>query len=226
MSAPDMQKVLDSLRRLQEADSNNMGSAFAEIENALPAYSDHREEHDYTLSPLPQTGGVPFYLWESIAYDIALDQAPAQQICQAYDIKPEDLLNLIEHNAYFNKVLTAKKQEVAEAGSNATMVMKFRMMTNMAMSEFARRLTSKNTPDKEFHSLFRTALELARYMPDPRAKNEASEASAGVVFNLYNMPGLDHLSKPQTIVDVTPNNDEVIITGLPLGNDDDGLIEL
>ena len=83
----------------------------------------------------------------------------------------------------------------------------------MGMREYMRRVTSPDTSDKDFHSLFKLALEMAELTPPPQAKEAGVEikvgAGEGMTFNVYSIPGLDHLAS--NTVDVTPTTvvDEV-----------------
>jgi hypothetical protein len=174
--------------------------SFNDIAESIPLddpYSDFEpNSHDFELAPMPAVGEVPFHLWESLAYDLALDSAPVSQICQAYNISTA-ALDALRQNTYFDKLVRAKKQEVQDMGDTASMTTKFRMISNMAMREFMRRVTSQDTADKEFHAMFRTALELGQYMPKQQS-NVAVDMGGGsgngaVTFNIYNVPGLGHL---------------------------------
>lgn len=188
-----------------EALSRFEKASFADIEADLgsepldgfnQSQYDKFEPLDYQRPVLPQVGGVPYDYWESIAYDLALGHAPTEQLCKAYDIDQRQLHELHE-NPYFKKLLASKKQEVQDVGDNATTVTKFRMIANIGMREFVRRLTSVNTSDKDFHTLFRTALEVGRQLPQPdKSGGVAIEMGTGgsqMTFNIYGMPGLEHL---------------------------------
>lgn len=185
-----------------EAISQVKNASFADIEADLGSEPPNQSQYDkfepldYQRPVLPQVGGVPYDYWESIAYDLALGHAPTEQLCQAYDIDQRQLHELHE-NPYFKKLLASKKQEVQDVGDNATTVTKFRMIANIGMREFVRRLTSVNTSDKDFHTLFRTALEVGRQLPQPdKSGGVAIEMGTGgnqMTFNIYGMPGLEHL---------------------------------
>lgn len=205
-----------------EAISQVKNASFADIEADLDSepldgfnqsqdYYDKFEPLDYQRPVLPQVGGVPYDYWESIAYDLALGHAPTEQLCQAYDIDQRQLHELHE-NPYFKKLLASKKQEVQDVGDNATTVTKFRMIANIGMREFVRRLTSVNTSDKDFHTLFRTALEVGRQLPQPdKSGGVAIEMGTGgnqMTFNIYGMPGLEHLQS--ATVDETTQDAEFV----------------
>ncbi len=208
-----------------EAISQVKNASFADIEadlgsepsNQSQDYYDKFEPLDYQRPVLPQVGGVPYDYWESIAYDLALGHAPTEQLCKAYDIDQRQLHELHE-NPYFKKLLASKKQEVQDVGDNATTVTKFRMIANIGMREFVRRLTSVNTSDKDFHTLFRTALEVGRQLPQPdKSGGVAIEMGTGgnqMTFNIYGMPGLEHLQS--AMVDETTQDAEFVEVVEPL----------
>lgn len=153
-------------------------------------------EFEHELPTQTTIGGVGFHLWEAIAYDIALDASPPSAIAHAYGITEADLI-ILQENQYFAKLLASKRQEIDDVGDNAETTLRFRMATNMAMGEFIRRLTSKNTADKDFHQLFRTGLEMAKLIPQPTKEPPPSatiQAGSGITFNLIGVPGLEHLS--------------------------------
>ena len=160
---------------------------------------------EYKAPVVPQVGTVPFHLWESLAYDLALGHPPSEELATAYSSTLPELMSLIE-SPYFTKLLNAKKEEVQEVGPRASTVTKFRVITSMGMREYMRRVTSPDTSDKDFHSLFKLALEMAELTPPPQAKEAGVEikvgAGDGMTFNVYSIPGLEHLAS--NAVDVTP----------------------
>ena len=160
---------------------------------------------EYKAPVMPQVGTVPFHLWESLAYDLALGHPPSEELATAYSSTLPELMSLIE-SPYFIKLLNAKKEEVQEVGPRASTVTKFRVITSMGMREYMRRVTSPDTSDKDFHSLFKLALEMAELTPPPQAREAGVEikvgAGDGMTFNVYGIPGLDHLAG--NAVDVTP----------------------
>lgn len=150
---------------------------------------------EYQSPQLPTTGeALPFHLWESLAYDIALGSPSDEHLASAYGISVQELTK-IRYNTYFDKLLVAKQKEVEEVGDRASTVTKFRVIASMGMREFMRRVTSPNTSDKDFHSLFRTALEMGELMPTQGKglEIEVGSGSSGTTFNIYGIPGLDHL---------------------------------
>lgn len=140
---------------------------------------------------------VDFELWETLAYDIALDYADKQTIAKAYNLSLAQLEQLQE-NSYFCKMLQAKKDEVKQIGSDAEFVVKMRMIANRATPQFLKRLTDSSTNTKDFHALFKTAVELAKLVPQQDEKTNTPQAviGASVTFNIQGVPGLEHLVKP------------------------------
>ena len=171
---------------------------------SLPPLDDHYGI-EYRAPVMPQVGTIPFHLWESLAYDLALGHPPSEELATAYSSTLPELMSLIE-SPYFIKLLGAKKEEVEEVGPRASTVTKFRVITSRGMREYMRRVTSPDTSDKDFHSLFKLALEMAELTPPPQAKEAGVAikvgAGEGMTFNVYSIPGLDHLAS--NTVDVTP----------------------
>ena len=161
---------------------------------------------DYESPVLPQAGSIPFHLWESLAYDLALGHPPSDDLAQAYSSTMDDLLTLMD-SPYFQKLLNAKKEEVEKVGPRASTVTKFRVITSMGMREYMRRVTSPDTSDKDFHALFKLALEMAELTPPPVPKEggvqiDIGSKGDGMTFNIYGIPGLGHMQNGMT--DVTP----------------------
>lgn len=175
------------------------------VERPSPPTADDYYGLEYKAPVTPQVGTVPFHLWESLAYDLALGHPPSEELAAAYSSTLPELMSLID-SPYFTKLLNAKKEEVEEVGPRASTVTKFRVITSMGMREYMRRMTSPDTSDKDFHSLFKLALEMAELTPPPQAKEAGVEitvgAGDGMTFNVYSIPGLDHLAS--NAVDVTP----------------------
>lgn len=168
-------------------------SPSADITPIEPSGEDKALLQAPTLPPATATP-ISFALWEALAYDLALANTDEDTLCQAYDITPVSLANLKE-NTFFAKMLTAKKEEVAQLGTDAAFAVKMRMIANQATPQFLKRLVSPNTPTKEFHTLFRTAVELAQLIPHPQEDQPSTPViGASVTFNIQGVPGLDHLS--------------------------------
>ena len=172
-------------------------------------------EFEHELPTQTTIGGVGFHLWEAIAYDLSLDANPPSAIAHAYGITEADLI-ILQENQYFAKLLASKRQEIEDVGDNAETTLRFRMATNMAMGEFIRRLTSKNTADKDFHQLFRTSLEMAKLIPQPSKEPPPTtiQAGSGITFNLFGVPGLEHLSA-QPVPQMQPQPKPVVIEHNP-----------
>lgn len=174
------------------------------VERPSPPTTNDHYGLEYKAPVTLQVGTVPFHLWESLAYDLALGHPASEELAVAYSSTLPELIGLIE-SPYFTKLLNAKKEEVEEVGPRASTVTKFRVITSMGMREYMRRVTSPDTSDKDFHSLFKLALEMAELTP-PSAKEAGVEikvgAGEGMTFNVYSIPGLDHLAS--NAVDVTP----------------------
>lgn len=175
---------------------------------------------DYEAPILPQAGTIPFHLWESLAYDMALGHPPSEELATAYSSTLDDLHLLIE-SPYFNKLLQAKKEEVEEVGPRASTVTKFRVITSMGMREYMRRVTSPATSDKDFHALFKLALEMGELAPPSAPKAgvqiDVGDGVEGMTFNIYGIPGLNHLSNTPVEttpdpIDITPEVVEAILT--------------
>ena len=188
------------------------------VERPSPPAADDYYGIEYKAPVMPQVGTVPFHLWESLAYDLALGHPPSEELATAYSSTLPEPISLIE-SPYFTKLLNAKKEEVQEVGPRASTVTKFRVITSMGMREYMRRVTSPDTSDKDFHSLFKLALEMAELTPPPQAKEAGVEikvgAGDGMTFNVYSIPGLEHLAS--NAVDVTPTEvvDEVEFVDVP-----------
>ena len=138
---------------------------------------------------------IGFELWEALAYDLALDHTDRQTIAEAYRLSIPQLEHL-EANPYFGKMLQAKRDEIKQIGSDAAFVVKMRMVANRATPQFLKRLTDSSTSSKDFHALFKTAVELAQLMPKQDEDTNVAQAviGASVTFNIQGVPGLEHLS--------------------------------
>lgn len=146
-------------------------------------------EHDFNDTP------IGFEMWEAVAYELALDHTNPNHIADGLGITLYQLEHL-QANPYFAKMLQAKKDEVKSLGSDAAFTVKMRLIANRATSQFLQRLTSPNTNSKDFHALFKTAVELAQLVPQPDNDDAPPQAviGASVTFNIQGVPGLEHLS--------------------------------
>lgn len=150
------------------------------------------------------TSPVEFALWESLAYDLALDTTDQETIARAYKITPAQL-NHLHTNPYFVKMVKAKKEEVQRMGDEAAFKVKMKMLANKATTQFLHRLTSHETSTRDFHALFRTAVELAELIPKEQATPLAAQG-ASITFNIQGVPGLGHLSVSQPPLAHAPDN--------------------
>lgn len=164
-----------------------------ELQEQLPSIQDTPSLPYLTDSP------VGFEIWETLAYDLALAHTDRNTIAHSYGITPAQLDHL-ETNVYFSKMLAVKKEEVRSLGSDAAFTIKMRMVANRALPQFLKRLTDSSTNNKDFHALFKTAVELAQLLPQPTTGNTQTQAviGASVTFNIQGVPGLEHLATTAT----------------------------
>ena len=181
-----------------------------EVPDEIVPTDDDLPEPNQSLLPSPAQSPIGFELWEALAYDLALDHTPREQIAEAYSLNLEQLDHL-SSNHYFVKMLKTKKDEVAQLGSDAAFTVKMRMVANRATPQFMQRLTNPATSTREFHALFKTAVELAQLMPQPDRDDPQPTAviGASVTFNIQGVPGLDHLTATAS-TDSTDTSDDII----------------
>lgn len=129
-------------------------------------------------------------LWEALAYDLALKSAPDDEIARGYGLTAAGFAAL-RKNRYFAKLTLAKAEEVEGLGADASFQVKMRMVANKATPMLLRRLLDDSTSAKDFQSLYRTVVELAKLLP----KEDPLPAVSGptVTFNISGVPGLEHL---------------------------------
>lgn len=173
---------------------------------------------------------IPFELWETLAYDLALANTDPQTIAQAYDLTLTQLEH-VQSNPYFAKILQAKKDEVLQLGSDATFAVKMRMVANRATPQLLKRLTDPNTANRDFLAMFKTVTELGQLIPEPNQDNQQSTVlGASITFNISGVPGLEHLtqtSEPKAVThDVTDADWEEVVTHQTNKIYDDELREL
>lgn len=147
---------------------------------------------------------VEFTLWEVLASDLAIGMTPTPAILKAYDISREQL-DLLQANPFFQKLLQAKKDEIAESSRNpseAAFVQKMRFIADKATPRLLARLTADDTTNKDFATLLQMVVRLARREPPP-PRDDAPLAPAitgpTVTFNIVGVPGLDHLATTPTL---------------------------
>lgn len=187
--------------------------SISKIQSQLDEIDDLFLEHKIDYLPVPDAAPVPFELWEALAYDIALSSAPIEQIAASYNITfPQ--ISMLKENQTFKRMLAVKEQEVAQLGSNADFTVKMRMIANKGAKKLLERIMRNDTSDKDFATLYKQVVQLAQL--EPNTSNGDGDDTptgvlgSGVTFNLYSIPGLDHLQNPnlpptQTVtIDVTP----------------------
>jgi len=147
---------------------------------------------------------VEFTLWEVLASDLAIGMTPTPAILKAYDISREQL-DLLQANPFFQKLLQAKQDEIAESSRNpseAAFVQKMRFIADKATPRLLARLTADDTTNKDFATLLQMVVRLARREPPP-PRDDAPLAPAltgpTVTFNIVGVPGLDHLATAQVV---------------------------
>lgn len=188
-------------------------------------YDQQPQSDTYEVST--NTTPIGFELWEALAYDLALAHADPTTIAREYRLTTAQLAHLQE-NEYFAKMLKAKREEVAQLGSQAAEVaftVKMRMLANRATPEFLKRLTHPATSTKDFHNLFKLAVELAQLDPTEQDETNATPViGASVVFNINGVPGLSHLQAqptPQSTHTLDAEYTEVSTTDVPKTGDDE-----
>lgn len=172
---------LPSVERIKEAISKDFEQTIGEPLKDEPSL------------PPAEVLPVDIALWEALAYDLALGHASEETIADGYGISPDSLVALKE-NIYFKKLVDNKKEEVKSLGSDAAFTVKFRMISNKATQQFMQRLTSPDTSDKDFHALFKTAVELAQLVPKEETEQPMPVIGASVTFNITGVPGLEALA--------------------------------
>lgn len=178
----------------------------ADLSDTSPSNVPNAELSTVDIAP------VPFELWETLAYDIALANTDPQTIAKAYNITTAQLDHLQE-NQYFTKILQAKKDEVKQLGSDATFAVKMRMVANHATPQLLRRLTDPSTASRDFLAMFKTVTELGQLIPLPK-QEESSQMMVGanVTFNISGVPGLDHLVRSgQTPLSTTAQYSQTVV---------------
>lgn len=194
--------------------ANHIADDLDDLQETLPSDAEPKYTNGQTSNLPADTSYSPigFELWEALAYDLALDHTDKQTIAEAYCLTVPQLEHL-QANPYFDKMFQAKKDEVKQIGSDAAFVVKMRMVANRATPQFLKRLTSEATSTKDFHALFKTAVELAQLMPQPDEETNVPQAviGASVTFNIQGVPGLEHLTVKQDDLSATGNSSEDIV---------------
>lgn len=176
--SPDLDQLLDTLPD-ENAPPSNL------THTASPAIEAH--------TPDP----IGFEMWEALAYDLVLAHTDEATIAKAYQVSQVQLAHL-RANPYFKKMVLSKEEEIRQLGADAAFVVKMRMVATRATPQFLKRLTDSSTNNKDFHALFKTAVELAKLLPETDDRQIAVGAS--VTFNIQGVPGLEHLAKPSGLM--------------------------
>lgn len=192
--------------------------ASSALRSAVPHVADpSRTPATSTLPQTPLPPSVPddapppveFTLWEVLASDLAIGMTPTPAILKAYDISREQL-DLLQSNPFFQKLLQAKKDEIAESSRNpseAAFVQKMRFIADKATPRLLARLTDNETTNKDFATLLQMVVRLARREPPPpRDDSPLAPTLTGptVTFNIVGVPGLDHLATTPTLTVQSP----------------------
>lgn len=204
----ETQNLLDKLKSLSLPRSRPIYADTAKALMQSQAQDDTTEEVPNTddtvqstteVSTVKKDNSVPFELWETLAYDLALANTDQQTIANAYDLTIDQLYTL-QDNPYFAKILQAKKDEVKQLGSDAAFAVKMRMVANRATPQLLRRLTDPSTANRDFLAMFKTVTELGQLIPQPVHDDtpQPTLIGASVVFNIGGVPGLEHLVQPNT----------------------------
>lgn len=199
---------------LNEQAASALRSAVPHVSATSPAAASTQTTSASTPS-IPQTALTPsvpddapppveFTLWEVLASDLAIGMTPTPAILKAYDISKEQL-DLLQANPFFQKLLQAKQDEIAESSRNpseAAFVQKMRFIADKATPRLLARLTDNETTNKDFATLLQMVVRLARREPPP-PRDDAPLAPAltgpTVTFNIVGVPGLDHLATAQVV---------------------------
>lgn len=198
--------------------------SISKIQAELDTLDDLFVEHKVDYLAVPDVEPVPFELWETLAYDIALNNAPIDHIARAYNLSFMQI-SVLKDNPTFKRMLAIKEQEVAQLGSNADFAVKMRMIANKGAKKLLERIMCNGTSDKDFATLYKQVVQLAQLEPTSSGGDGDDQPTGvlggGVTFNLYSIPGLEHLQNPNlpaahsVTIDVTPH------TQVPKGGLDD-----
>lgn len=193
----------------------------------LPHTSDQSDPSSPPHNPIPPTLPAPadddeyntpiaYEYWEALAYDLALENTSANEIAKAYGFTLQEFNELLI-NPYFQKLLQTKRDEVKQLGSDADFTAKMRMIVTRATPAMLARLTDSETPTREFHALYKTAVELARLAPEPQQSASSSmPAQASITLNISGVPGLEHLATTPPQLQTQPIEEAQVIQPTPL----------
>lgn len=151
-----------------------------------------------SLPESPSQPQVEFTLWEVLATDLALNQAPPEAITVQYGITREQLAEL-RANPFFQKLYQSKVEEIEQTSRNpseAAFVQKMRFIADKAAPFLLNRLTDSETSNRDFATLLQMVVKLARREPPPPTNDQTATIAVGpsVTFNITGVPGLDHLA--------------------------------
>lgn len=165
---------------------------------ATPPTSTHDTNSTPSLPESPSQPQVEFTLWEVLATDLALNQAPPEAITVQYGITREQLAEL-RVNPFFQKLYQSKVEEIEQTSRNpseAAFVQKMRFIADKAAPFLLNRLTDNETSNRDFATLLQMVVKLARREPPPPTNDQTATIAVGpsVTFNITGVPGLDHLT--------------------------------
>lgn len=172
----------------------SLGNSSADHTDALPTSTP-------STPNLPESASQPqveFTLWEVLATDLALNQAPPEAITVQYGITREQLAEL-RTNPFFQKLYQSKVEEIEQTSRNpseAAFVQKMRFIADKAAPFLLNRLTDNETSNRDFATLLQMVVKLARREPPPPTNDQTATIAVGpsVTFNITGVPGLDHLT--------------------------------
>lgn len=146
------------------------------------------------------SSNIGIEVWEALAYDLALAMVDEATIVSEYGITIEYLASL-KNNVFFMKMYNNKCEEVKALGADADFKVKMRMIVSRAIPQLLKRLTSASTTTKDFHGLFKTAVDLASLTPEENGADGVAGSGNSIVFNISGVPGLEHLGKGGEIIE-------------------------
>lgn len=173
----------------------------ASLGNPSAAHTDAPPTSTPSTPSLPESPSQPqveFTLWEVLATDLALNQAPPEAITVQYGITREQLAEL-RANPFFQKLYQSKVEEIEQTSRNpseAAFVQKMRFIADKAAPFLLNRLTDSETSNRDFATLLQMVVKLARREPPPPTNDQTATIAVGpsVTFNITGVPGLDHLA--------------------------------
>lgn len=188
-----------SLRADPLSSPASLGNPSSADHTATPTTS--TAESEPSTPNLPESASQPqveFTLWEVLATDLALNQAPPEAITVQYGITREQLAEL-RANPFFQKLYQSKVEEIEQTSRNpseAAFVQKMRFIADKAAPFLLNRLIDSETSNRDFATLLQMVVKLARREPPPPTNDQTATIAVGpsVTFNITGVPGLDHLA--------------------------------